>query len=59
MTIICANCGVAFEPHHHNQRKYCSYQCMERARLNMVNARRREARAAAKAVREADVVSKP
>lgn len=45
----CQNCGAEFEPRHHNQTKYCSYQCMLAAR----DARQREQRQAARAAREA------
>jgi hypothetical protein len=45
----CQNCGGEFEPHHHNQTKYCSYQCMLTAR----DTRLRERRQAERAEREA------
>jgi DNA-directed RNA polymerase subunit RPC12/RpoP len=45
----CQNCGTDFEPRHHNQTKYCSYQCMLTAR----DTREREKRQALRAEREA------
>ena len=45
----CQNCGSEFEPHHHNQTKYCSYQCMLTARDTRKRERRQAEREAAKA----------
>lgn len=45
----CQNCGSEFEPHHRNQTKYCSYQCMLAKRDQRKRERRAAEREAAKA----------